>query len=81
MQFSKRFSNIALEKIRCEDLNKKYEYDMPQEFTDIGMRFIEELELLRPYGESNPKPVFIVDLDQIKNFLDNLVFLSIPVVR
>jgi single-stranded-DNA-specific exonuclease len=23
------------------------------------MRFIEELELLRPYGESNPKPVFI----------------------
>jgi len=58
-EFSKRFSNIALEKIRCEDLKKKYEYDMPQEFTDIDMRFIEELELLRPYGESNPKPVFI----------------------
>lgn len=57
--FSKRFSNIAKEKIRREDLREKYEYDMLQKFTDIDMRFIEELELLRPYGESNPKPVFI----------------------
>ena len=58
-EFSKRFSNIAQEKIRREDLKEKYEYDMSQEFADIDMRFIEELELLRPYGESNPKPVFI----------------------
>ncbi len=58
-EFSNSFSRIAQEKIRSEDLNAKYEYDMLQEFTDIDMRLIEELELLRPYGESNPKPVFI----------------------
>jgi len=58
-EFSKRFSNIAQEKIRHEDLKKKYEYDMEQEFADIDMRFVRELELLRPYGESNPKPAFI----------------------
>ena len=32
---------------------------MEQEFADIDMRFVRELELLRPYGESNPKPAFI----------------------
>ena len=58
-EFSKRFSNIAQEKIRHEDLKKKYEYDMEQEFADIDMRFVRELELLRPYGESNQKPAFI----------------------
>ncbi len=57
--FYKRFKNIAREKISRNDLKKKYEYDMLNEFAEIDMRFIEELELLRPYGESNPKPVFV----------------------
>ncbi len=57
--FYKRFTNIARKKISLNDLKKKYEYDIPNEFTDIDMRFMEELELLRPYGESNPKPVFM----------------------
>ena len=58
-EFYKNFSMITKKKISRDDLKKKYEYDMLHEFVDINTRFIEELELLRPYGESNPKPVFV----------------------
>ena len=58
-EFYKNFLMITKDKISRDDLKKKYEYDMLHEFVDINTRFIEELELLRPYGESNPKPVFV----------------------
>ncbi len=57
--FSKRLSVIANSKISIKDLCKKYEYDMELELDHINEGFIEELELLRPYGEGNPKPVFL----------------------
>ncbi|TET50528.1 MAG: single-stranded-DNA-specific exonuclease RecJ [Actinomycetota bacterium] len=57
--FYKKLSGIAKNKISIKDLCKKYEYDMELEFACIDEDFIEELELLKPYGEENPKPVFL----------------------
>ncbi|MCJ7665730.1 MAG: hypothetical protein MUO59_03210, partial [Actinobacteria bacterium] len=57
--FCKRLSDIVKKKISVSDLQKKYEYDIQLDFTDIDIRFFKEMELLKPFGESNPKPLFL----------------------
>jgi single-stranded-DNA-specific exonuclease len=67
-EFSKRFSNIAKKKISRKDLKRKYEYDIEHEFADIDMGLLEELEMLKPYGEANPIPVFLTRNCSIRQF-------------
>ena len=41
-----------------KDLREKVSIDMQMPFSCVTEKFIEELELLEPFGKGNPKPVF-----------------------
>ena len=41
-----------------KDLQEKVSIDMQMPFSCVTERFVEELELLEPFGKGNPKPVF-----------------------
>lgn len=41
-----------------KDLHEKVSIDMQMPFSCVTEKFIEELELLEPFGKGNPKPVF-----------------------
>ena len=43
-----------------KDLQEKVSIDMELPFSNITEQFIEELELLEPFGKGNTKPVFAV---------------------
>ena len=58
-EFYLEMNSLAKKKISYSDLIKKYKYDIELDFRDINIRLLDDLELLRPYGEGNPDPVFI----------------------
>jgi len=58
-EFYLKMTSLAKKKISYSDLIKKYKYDIELGFRDINTRLLDDLELLRPYGEGNPGPVFI----------------------
>jgi len=49
-------------KVLCEDNGdifiKKYAVDMDLDFSDITVDFADQLQMLAPFGNANPKPLF-----------------------
>jgi len=57
--FYENLIKIANGNLREEDIEKEFIYDMEMKFKDINKMVLDEINLLRPFGFGNPKPVFI----------------------
>lgn len=58
-KFRRAINSYAREKISDKDLFPKIEIDIHMPLSDLSMSVINELDLLRPYGPENPRPVFL----------------------
>jgi len=56
--FKEKLNYFMKENIKTQDLVPLLEVDAVIDFEDINMTFIEQLELLKPFGEGNPLPHF-----------------------
>ena len=68
-QLRSRLNNQALEKLTDEDLTPLTKIDLHCHVEDVTLETIEEMNLLAPFGVSNPKPVVMlkdVHLSQIR---------------
>lgn len=63
--FTKRFTKITNEKLNQEDVTPKLLLDAPLSFQEIDFDLIESLELLEPYGQDNPPPLFYTQAKQV----------------
>ncbi len=57
--FYRKMLEIAGNKIKKNDIEKKFLYDLEINFKDINNNIIKEFDLLKPFGIKNPEPVFI----------------------
>ena len=53
-----KINAFALENLPPEALKRQVSVDMELKLSELSGRFLEELELLEPYGMGNPRPVF-----------------------
>ena len=58
--FREKINEYARANLSEEDMVPTIETDCEIEFSDISMSLAEELQLLEPYGISNPVPMFVV---------------------
>ena len=56
--FRNRLNHIATERLDLTDLYPCLDIDMELRFSDLDEGLIREIELLEPFGEANPKPIF-----------------------
>jgi len=66
--FYKKMLDIAFEKIRDEDIKKRYFYEMEISFNDIDQKILKDLDMLRPFGKGNPEPNFVTRDCTISDF-------------
>jgi single-stranded-DNA-specific exonuclease len=57
-EFKHEFTKHIESAYRPEDFFPSFEYDEPAEFPDMTVDAIRELQMLAPFGERNPEPVF-----------------------
>jgi single-stranded-DNA-specific exonuclease len=58
-EFRKKMLSLAGNSLKDEDLLKKFKYDIELGFNEINTGFIQDIEMLRPFGKGNPSPSFI----------------------
>ncbi len=58
-EFRKRINEYAAENLRDEDMAVNLEADCVLHLPDLTLKFASELNLLEPYGVTNPVPTFI----------------------
>ncbi len=58
-EFRKEMNVYADSEILDTDLKRKISIDVKIDFRHITPSFLEEIDLLKPYGVGNPKPVFL----------------------
>lgn len=63
--FTQEFLNIANNVLEKTDLVSKLQLSAHLQFKDLSYEFMESLNLLEPYGNGNPPPVFYADVRQI----------------
>jgi single-stranded-DNA-specific exonuclease len=63
--FTQEFLNIANNALEKTDLVSKLQLSAHLQFKDLSYEFMESLNLLEPYGNGNPPPVFYADVRQI----------------
>lgn len=51
-----------------DDLVKKIYIDAKVDLSDVNLKMISDLEVLKPYGNGNPKPIFVTSNLKIHNF-------------
>lgn len=64
-EFRNRFQQIANTALSDLDVAPKIHLDAPLSFRDINFDLIESLELLEPFGQDNPPPVFYTQAQQV----------------
>jgi single-stranded-DNA-specific exonuclease len=52
-------------KLRPDDLKKKIYIDAKLDFNNIGVRFLDNMHLLSPFGVGNPKPIFLTEMAEV----------------
>lgn len=57
--FRKRFAEYVLETTTAEQRQPKLTYDAEISFDQLSLEFLASYDLLQPFGNSNPQPVFI----------------------
>jgi single-stranded-DNA-specific exonuclease len=63
--FKHKFLDIANRVLENTDLVAKLHLDAQMQFNDLSYEFMESLNLLEPYGNGNPPPIFYADVRQI----------------
>lgn len=58
-EFKQRINEYIKNNTKPVDLIPVLDVDLKLRFKDVSMNFIEELSLLEPFGEENPKPMFV----------------------
>jgi single-stranded-DNA-specific exonuclease len=58
-RFRKRFGEYVLETTTAEQRQPKLTYDAEISFDQLSLEFLSSYDLLQPFGNSNPQPVFI----------------------
>ena len=58
-EFRKEMNAYADSEILDTDLKRKIKIDVKIDFRHITPSFLEEIDLLKPYGVGNPKPIFL----------------------
>jgi single-stranded-DNA-specific exonuclease len=83
--FYRRFSEIAESELRGVDCSPRVEIDAEIKSKDIDFELAQFLEELKPFGEGNPEPLFLMcdmKVEEIKNVGANgqhlKIFLSAP---
>ncbi len=56
--FRDRINEYARDNLSKEDMLPTVEADLEIQFSDLSLRFAEQLQILEPYGVGNPMPVF-----------------------
>jgi len=64
-EFRKAVSAFADSKLTEDDLKKKIHIDAKLNFNKIGVRFLDNLQLLSPFGVGNPKPIFLTEMAEV----------------
>lgn len=62
--FREKFQQLANRKLSDQDISPKVALDAPLSFRGIDFDLIESLELLEPYGQDNPPPLFFAQARQ-----------------
>lgn len=57
-EFRQRFEKIASDKLSAESVQPKINIDAEVQLPEISSSFVKDLELLEPFGNGNPRPVF-----------------------
>lgn len=63
--FKSRFIQIANDRLKEHDIQSKLHLDAKINFKDLTFDFMESLNLLEPFGNENPAPIFFCDAKQI----------------
>jgi len=58
-KFNEEINKYAKENIKDADLLPKLDIDIDMPLSELNFDLINELELLKPYGPDNPRPVFL----------------------
>jgi single-stranded-DNA-specific exonuclease len=66
MDAFKRAANVFVDaKLTEYDLRKKIHIDAKLNFNNIGVRFLDNMKILSPFGVGNPKPIFLTEMAEI----------------
>ena len=65
-EFSNRVNSFVFEKINDKVFMPIKYYDMDIKLEDINDRFLQEMELLEPFGCDNPRPKFKISAENIE---------------
>jgi len=57
--FRKNFARFVLENTTAEDRQPRLIYDAEIRFSQLSLDFLASYELLQPFGNANPQPVFV----------------------
>jgi single-stranded-DNA-specific exonuclease len=63
--FREAANNFADSKLSEDDFKKKIHIDAKLDFNNIGIRFLDNMQLLSPFGIGNPKPIFFTELAEV----------------
>lgn len=63
--FKEAANAFADTKLSEDDLKKKIHIDAKIDFNDIGGRFLDNMQLLSPFGVGNPKPIFLTEMAEV----------------
>ncbi|MGD9344994.1 MAG: single-stranded-DNA-specific exonuclease RecJ [Candidatus Aminicenantes bacterium] len=63
--FKRDANEFADSKLTEDDLKRKIQIDTRLDFNRIGIRFLENMRLLSPFGVGNPKPIFLTELAEV----------------
>lgn len=62
--FKKRFISAADNRLQSQDIQSKLQLDANIDFGELTFEFMESLNLLEPFGNENPPPIFYADATQ-----------------
>jgi single-stranded-DNA-specific exonuclease len=63
--FKKGVNAFTDKRLTEDDLKKKILIDTKLNFNNIGVRLLDNMHLLSPFGVGNPKPVFLTEMAEI----------------
>jgi single-stranded-DNA-specific exonuclease len=58
-RFKEKFASFVLENSSEEDRMPRLVYDAEIDFSELSLKFLDSYELLQPFGNCNPQPIFI----------------------